>query len=454
MKKALTNNIGLKILSLLFAVVFWLVVVNIDDPTVSTTISGIPVTIMDEDIISSQEQVYSVVSGETATITVKGPRSQVDKLGRDDFVAEAPFSEKSNVDAVPIYVKFRNSKYEKTVEITQKTMTMKLDVENIVSKSYDIAINHTSDELAGYKLGKEVIEPATVTVKAPESIINLISKVQVDVDLSGHTEDFSEELPIKYYTETGSLIDLGANATTNYKTSKVTSKVYTIKEVPLKFGSVGNVKEGYELVEVIGDKQTLKIAGPNAERIESIVFPDELINIADASEDVTVDIDVGAQLPSGVMLVDEENDSHISVTAKIEKLIVSDYRLPISEIDINNIPDGYKAEFTQQSISISLIGLQKDQDSFSIDNIKAYVDLRNAIEGENEVIVKMTLLDGLKIDSEVRAVVNLINSSQQSATQSTTESQTTANQTTSKSEETSKEETTVPPNKETVKHGE
>ena len=46
-------------------------------------------------------------------VTVKGPRSMVDKMTKDDFYAQAPFSEMSNVNAVPIYVLFRNSKYER-----------------------------------------------------------------------------------------------------------------------------------------------------------------------------------------------------------------------------------------------------------------------------------------------------------------------------------------------------
>jgi YbbR domain-containing protein len=190
MKKLLTNNVSLKLLSLLFAVIFWLIVVNIDDPEVSRTIQGISVTVLDEEVITGNNQVYNIVSGEEVTITVKGPRSEVDRMTKDDFVAEAPFSEKSNVDAVPIYVTFRNSKYEKDCEITQKTMSMRLEIENIVTKSYEIGINHTSNLTSAYYLGKENIEPKSVTISAPESVINQIENVMVDVDLSSHTEDF------------------------------------------------------------------------------------------------------------------------------------------------------------------------------------------------------------------------------------------------------------------------
>ena len=50
MKKVLINNIGFKILSLIFAIALWIIVVNIDDPDVTRTFSGIPVTTLDENV--------------------------------------------------------------------------------------------------------------------------------------------------------------------------------------------------------------------------------------------------------------------------------------------------------------------------------------------------------------------------------------------------------------------
>lgn len=406
MKKVLTNNFGLKIISLLFAVVLWLIVVNIDDPTISRTISGIPVTPLDEDVITKKNQVYSIISGDTVTISVTGPRSEVDKMTREDFIAEAPFSEKSNVDAVPIYVSFRNSKYDKDCEITQKTMSMKLSIENILSRTYEISISHVSELTSSYFLGKESIDPTAVTLSAPESIINKIEKAQIEVDLSSHTEEFSLPLNIKYYTDTGVEVDLDNNCQANISTVNYNAKIYPVREIPLHFGTTGTVANGYELTDVIGEKTTLRVAGPNAMQLESIVFPNELINVSNASADVSVDVDVTTQLPSGVFLCSEE-DSKIKVTAHIDKLVVTTYRLPISEIEKRNVPEGYTAEITDSSAEIVLSGLKKYQDEFSINNINAYVDLRNTVEGNNEVLVRFVVPENLKYVNEVKVNVLL-----------------------------------------------
>ena len=59
MAKSLTANIGLKLLAVLFAVIIWIVVVNIQNPqtTVSFTTTA---TIINSEIITDRNQVFEV----------------------------------------------------------------------------------------------------------------------------------------------------------------------------------------------------------------------------------------------------------------------------------------------------------------------------------------------------------------------------------------------------------
>lgn len=421
MKNNQTNNFILKLVSLLFAIILWIVVVNIDDPDATRTITGIQVNPLDVNVIEDKNQVYTIVYGEKVDIQVTGPRSQVDKMTKDDFIAEAPFSEKSNVDAVPIYVTFRNSKYEKSCEISQKNMTMKLQVEDIVSKSYEIELNCQGTESQGYMIGKEVLSPSVVTVSAPTSVINLISKVQVNVDISGQVESFDMERPIEYYTETGSLVKMSDTVKVSTETVNASIQIYSIKEVPLKFGSIGSVADGYELVGITSSRPTIKIAGPDVNQMDSITLPDELLDITGATADVSTSVDIGAHIPSGMTVVDAEDQVMVTLTAKVEELIQRNYSIPISEIDINNLPEKYEADFMEQSVSLRFSGLQSAHDSLRLGDLNAYVDLKNVREGVNEVIVKLTIPEGMKLISDVRADVLITSLEPETTTEATSE---------------------------------
>ncbi len=429
MKKRLnlTNNINLKLLSVIAAIILWIIVVNVEDPEVTRTIDGIPVTPVDEEVVLNGSQVYTITSGSVVRIRVTGPRSEVDKMTKDYFVAQAPFTEKSNVDAVPIYVSFRNSKYDRTCEIIQDTMSMKLKIEDIISKTYEINIEHENELAEGYYLGKESINPTTVTVSAPKSVIDTLNKVTVEPDLSAQTENISMPLNLHYYTGSGSEMTLDNFSTADIKTATYSADIYGVREVPIVFNTTGTVADGFEFVEVVGSLNSVKIAGEDVDGIESIEVPGELINISGASTDVTKEIDISAQLPTGVYLYDS-SQAKISVIAKIEPLETKAYNIPVSEIDKINVPQGYSAVIEESQVSLVLIGLARYHDEMDIDKLEAYVDLKNTVEGDNEVIVKFTLPDGLKQNDEVRVTVRIEKNDTGTESETETELETTSPQ--------------------------
>ncbi|MBR6349043.1 MAG: hypothetical protein IKR67_00695, partial [Lachnospiraceae bacterium] len=77
LQKWVINNIGYKVLALVFAFVLWLVIVNLTDPTVSLTISNIDVEILNEDAVADGSHVYTIESGKVISVTVSGKRSIV-----------------------------------------------------------------------------------------------------------------------------------------------------------------------------------------------------------------------------------------------------------------------------------------------------------------------------------------------------------------------------------------
>ena len=55
MGKKLTNNWGLKLIAILFALILWFAVINIDDPVVSETFKNVPVQIMNTEVEAGSE---------------------------------------------------------------------------------------------------------------------------------------------------------------------------------------------------------------------------------------------------------------------------------------------------------------------------------------------------------------------------------------------------------------
>ena len=95
MRKALTNNIGLKILAIIIAVIVWIAVVEINDPVTTTKFYDVPVTLRNEESVTEDGLVFTVEdNSDLVTLTVTAPRSVLSDLDTADFSIIADLSEK------------------------------------------------------------------------------------------------------------------------------------------------------------------------------------------------------------------------------------------------------------------------------------------------------------------------------------------------------------------------
>lgn len=65
--KRLTNNLGLKILALLFAVAMWMAVVNISDPTINRPFTA-AVTIENENVVTAMNIASAYEDGQSIAV--------------------------------------------------------------------------------------------------------------------------------------------------------------------------------------------------------------------------------------------------------------------------------------------------------------------------------------------------------------------------------------------------
>ena len=105
MKEKMFKNLSLKILSAVFAVVLWTIIVNIYDPTTSYTFSNVTVQLINTESLTDKNYSYEVVEGGKISVYVSGPKSVVTNIKASDIVATADLSKISAfADYVDIHV--------------------------------------------------------------------------------------------------------------------------------------------------------------------------------------------------------------------------------------------------------------------------------------------------------------------------------------------------------------
>ena len=328
LQKYVINNIGYKILAILFAFLLWLVVLNITDPDYTRTISNIPVQILNEPRVLDGSHVYTVSSGDTTSVIVTGKRSIISTLSANDFVATADFAELSITNAVPIKVELTGDKlkYSGQITITAKDTSMILNLEDMTSKQVQVEVEYKGEISDSIVIEEANIAPKKVTIYAPESVTNATDKVVVMANYADIESDTIMYLEPIIKNVNGEVIKQGDNISLDEDEIMVEFKVSHKKDVPIKVSTSGTVKSGYtiESIELSQDYISVKGSESAINSLSQIEIPGEELNVSGADQDITMEIDVTPYLPEGTSVYGESPtvlvDVHIVSNEEHQKL--------------------------------------------------------------------------------------------------------------------------------------
>lgn len=404
MKSKITSNLMLKIISLVAAFLFWLVIINITDPTTSKTFFNIPVKVVNENVITSVNQVYEIAEGDTVNVTVKGKRSFVETLTKEDFTATADLSRLSKVNAVSIDVALTKTS-QSGVELDWNNAVMKVNLEKRVTQNFKVEIDYAGELSDGYVMGEIVAKPNIVEVSCGESKFKRIDHVGVLVDLNGESEDFEAEYTPVLYDEEGEKLD-NTNVSFGKDSIRVSIKVLATKEIPVHVETTGTPAEGYRLVQTDYKPETIRVSG-SAEAMDQdpeIRIP---ISVEGAVRDVEKEVQISDYLPKGMSI--EDSAATISVRCVIEKDGKRKFTLNSQDIAVKNLPGNCTMNFEEgdPKYTVTVTGKEKNLQHITLNDLGAYIDLANLAEGSHTVEVHFSLPAGVVLQNQLRVRIVL-----------------------------------------------
>ena len=393
--KTLVNNIGYKILAVVFAFILWLVVYNIDDPNKTMRFTT-NVTVENESTITDMNKCYEVLNGtNTITFSVTAKRSVISKLEDTDFTATADMNrmivDSDNKTAkVPIEVTSRRS--NSSLKYNGKNQYLEISLDDLVSRRFMITADTTGQVADGYALGEvSVTNPNVLNVTGPATIVDQIDSVVATIDVEGMSMNLSDNVLPVFYDADGNEIDT-TRLKYNNTTVTISAKILRVKEIPLSFSTTGSPSGDYRVVEITSDPANIQIKGSASvlNPIMSLAVPAEVLNVSGASEDITTTIDITEYLPDGVELVDAA-DATVTVTVRIEAYQSKNFTIASDDIKVNGLEDGYKLAFEQNAVTVTVSGLQNDLNKLTAADIAATIDVSGLEEGLHQVNLELTL---------------------------------------------------------------
>ncbi len=412
LKKMLTDNIGLKVIALVLAILIWLFVSNQNDPVRSMILSNVPISIVNEDSFADIGMVAEPEGSGTVTLKVTERRSVLNRLARNgsNFYVEADLENINEMNTVPLKVTCDNFAVTWD-EISISPASLKVSLEEKAEQQFAVNVSPLGEVSSGYTIGRtEVKEGKTILIAGPSSLVGIINQVTAPVAVSGLSEDSTLSAGMRIYDRNGSELSESQMSRLELKDSNgnllnertVTVNVYLWKvksDIAIGIETIGTPAEGFRIESITTVPETITLAGsPEAlENLGDTLRVDEPVYVDGASEQITKEIDLSDTVAgySGLKFLND-SDTIISVTVLIEKTGDISLDLPLAEIKMENRPQDMKLVFTPaDKITVRVQAPENDKLPITAEEITAKIDLSEcAKEGAYEIPVEVELPEG------------------------------------------------------------
>ena len=431
--EALFRNIGLKIAALVIAFFVWVGVTNTNNPVKTQLFTNVPITIVNQDAVADIGKVVEQQGNGTVTLRVTDRRSVLSQLARNgsDFYVEADMKNLNSMNTVPLTVTCSNPQvtWDK-IEVLPSSLSVKL--EDKVEQTYVASISTNGTPATGWEVGSSSVTTGkNIVLAGPSSLMRRINQIVAPVDVAGLSSDYTLSSVLKVYDKNGDELTDAQMKSLEFKdatgtvikdhTVKVMVDLWKIRtDVPIRIRTTGTPAWGYRVSSIKMIPETISVAGTDealAELGDELTVKD-VINVSGAKENVKQEINLEDTLDqlSGLKLISDADPS-VEVEVSIEKNGDVTLDIPLSDIVVQNRPEGMELVFTPaDKISVSVHATEDDEKPLTAKDISLSIDLSQCADpGSYEIPVHVTVPDGYELAGDVSLTV--VSAKQEAATE-------------------------------------
>ena len=379
LQKLFNSRLFTMAISLLIAIVAWVVVVATISTEGESVIKGVPVN-FSYDSASYTVNGLDIVSSPSATVDlrIQGPRSYVNNLSRDDFLVYPNYSSVRGAGEyeLSLVVKVQDNNWESNQAsiLNDKNLpTVSVVFDTVITKTFAITTDTSNVQIAdGYIFAGAQCSPSEVTLEGPEGEIDKVDKIVAPLYVEGaRSESVTQSSTLVAVDSSGQKLDL-KYVTFSTEISEVTLQVQQRKELPLRI-EFTNVPAGFDITNLENrltlSEETLVVSG-DSRRLDGLT---ELTVAYFDLTKFTLDkiYSIPITLPDGIR--SQENIS--SITATFDYTGLAQKTISVTDIRTANIPENYTVTPNSRRVNnVTLIGPAEELDALASGSVIAQIN--------------------------------------------------------------------------------
>ena len=413
MKKKLTDNLALKLISLLVGIVLWLVVGNINNPTISKSFTVTDVGLVNEAYIDETGLVCLQEAENTPVrVTITAERKKLNGITSADISLVADLQQAVSLDTDPVMIPvFASCSGISPENISVYPRNIAVKLEEKVTSEFMVGVNSGDTRPgAGYDIGTQTVNPEKVRITGPQSLMRIIDKVNVNISVDGRTEDFLQTGQVYVIDKNGAMFTTSQMNNLRFENEgrvNVSTKLWkTRSDVGLNIKYAGFPEEGYLVESVTTVPETLSVAGTETalETLKAngnrLTISDESLDISDERSDAEFKLDISQYLPEGLKLT-TGSSSEIIVNVHILPEEGKRISIPTTQISVDGKKDGLQVAFEIDKLELRVIPENgNDIDAFDDEmagDIIASINVDGLETGTYRIPVDIVLPEGYRL---------------------------------------------------------
>lgn len=386
----ITNNLLLKILSLVFAMLLWGYVLTDINPQRIKNVQDVSVSFDGEaDLIArglvvrgAREEILSPVD-----VRVRTELTKYADLTAGDVSATISLKNISMAGTPEIPV----TAYSSAGAIEGVTPSrVPVEIDYLATKNIPVEVQLNGTLPDGYWADTPKMSRSEVSITGAATDVNMVSRAVCNVNLDGCTKSYNDAVNVVLLDKNSNEIDptlfIGETAAVTVRMQVLPKKTVTINVDNAILGQ-DNLPPTYEIFAVTANPATVDIVG--AQDALAAVSELELEGISVAGATQSIHETVGVKLPEGIQMLGTQQ-AEVFVDIR-EKQIAKDFvQIPVNVLGLG---DGLKVELNPELIDVELKGRTSLIKTLGSDDISLFVDITGLGEGTYNISVQLETKD-------------------------------------------------------------
>ncbi len=307
MKDFFLKDSVLKIISFVVAVLLWVYIIAVIDPSVNITVRDIPIRYTNQNML--EEKGLCLISDLKATVELKisGSRKRIANIDNKNIYATVDLTtiSKTGTFSLPIAISIP---YEYNEIISKKPYNASVVIDKVVSAERDVKVITTGGTANGYIAGSAVPAIKTVSLMGPATMIERIGNMGVEIDYDGRSAEINDTARFFFLDKDGKRIassnEIYSLVEKDVEETVVKCPIYKLKTVPVKVDA--RAAEGVSNYKISVQPSNVTIYAENdlLEKIEEIkTQPVNLDGMTEDAEEIKLIIPDGVGFRDGITRV-------------------------------------------------------------------------------------------------------------------------------------------------------